>query len=48
MRMLLSYDITVSSLLPAAQANGGPEISLVYVGSWEKEFNGKKVHCPRF
>lgn len=48
MRMLLSYDITTSTLLPASQANGGPEISIVYVGGWEKEFNGKKVHCPKF
>jgi len=47
-RLLFSYDITVSTLIAASQANGGPELSIVYVGGWEKEFNGKKVHCPKF
>jgi hypothetical protein len=48
MRLLLSYDVTLSKLATAAKANGGPEISLVYVGKWNREFNGKKVYCPRF
>jgi type IX secretion system PorP/SprF family membrane protein len=48
MRVLLSYDVTISPLLPAAKANGGPEVSFVYVGSWTREFNGKKVYCPKF
>lgn len=47
-RLLLSYDITVSQLLNPAKANGGPEISIVHVGSFTREFNGKKVYCPRF
>jgi hypothetical protein len=47
-RLLLSYDITLSQLLNPARANGGPEISLVHVGSFTREFNGKKVFCPRF
>lgn len=47
-RLLLSYDVTVSQLLNPAKANGGPEISLVHVGSFKREFNGKKVFCPRF
>ena len=48
MRLLLSYDITLSQLLNPARANGGPEISIVYVGGFTREFNGKKVYCPRF
>ena len=48
MRLLLSYDITISQLINPAVANGGPEISIVYVGSFTREFNGKKVYCPRF
>ncbi len=47
-RLLLSYDITLSQLLTPAKANGGPEISIVHVGSFTREFNGKKVFCPRF
>jgi type IX secretion system PorP/SprF family membrane protein len=48
LRLLLSYDVTLSKLATAAKANGGPEISLVYVGKWTREFNGKKLYCPRF
>ena len=47
-RLLLSYDITLSQLVNPAKANGGPEISIVHVGSFTKEFNDKKVYCPRF
>jgi type IX secretion system PorP/SprF family membrane protein len=47
-RLLLSYDVTVSKLMPAANANGGPEISFVYVGDWNKNGNGKKLYCPKF
>ena len=47
-RLLLSYDVTLSKLISPAKANGGPELSLVHVGSWKREFNGKKVYCPRF
>jgi type IX secretion system PorP/SprF family membrane protein len=47
-RLLLSYDITLSQLVNPAKANGGPEISIVHVGNFTREFNGKKVYCPRF
>ena len=47
-RLLLSYDITLSQLVNPARANGGPEISIVHVGNFTREFNGKKVYCPRF
>lgn len=47
-RFLLSYDITLSQLVTPARGNGGPELSLVYVGSWHRQYNGKKVYCPRF
>lgn len=47
MRLLLNYDITLSKLVSASRANGGPEISIVCVGSWERQFN-RKVYCPKF
>jgi type IX secretion system PorP/SprF family membrane protein len=47
-RLLLSYDVTLSKLAGAARANGGPELSVVYVGKWGRQYNGKKVFCPRF
>lgn len=47
-RLLLSYDTTLSKLAKPGKANGGPEISLVHVGGWNREFNGKKVYCPEF
>ncbi|MBL0310357.1 MAG: PorP/SprF family type IX secretion system membrane protein [Bacteroidetes bacterium] len=46
-RILLNYDITLSKLMPTGRANGGPELSIVHIGKWNKEFNGKKVYCPR-
>ncbi|HWB63316.1 MAG TPA: PorP/SprF family type IX secretion system membrane protein [Chitinophagales bacterium] len=47
-RLLLSYDVTFSKLFLPGKANGGPELSIVHVGSFTREFNGKKVFCPRF
>jgi type IX secretion system PorP/SprF family membrane protein len=47
-RILFNYDVTLSKLARPSKANGGPEISIVHVGAWERSFNGKKVHCPRF
>lgn len=47
-RLLLSYDVTLSKLIRPAKANGGPEISLVHVGSFKRTFNGKKEYCPQF
>ena len=47
-RLLLSYDVTLSRLISASKANGGPEISLVHTGSFFKHFGNKKVYCPSF
>jgi len=47
-RLLLSYDVTLSGLIKASRANGGPEISLVHTGSFYRHFNNKKVYCPNF
>jgi hypothetical protein len=47
-RILLSYDVTLSRLVNASKANGGPEISLVHTGSFFKHFGNKKVYCPDF
>lgn len=47
-RILLSYDVTLSRLVSASKANGGPEISLVHTGSFFKHFGNKKVYCPDF
>lgn len=49
MRLVFSYDVTLSRLLAPAKANGGPEISLVYTGRWGRDmYNGKKAYCPKF
>ncbi len=47
-RLLLSYDVTLSRLVNASKANGGPEISLVHTGSFFKHFGNRKVYCPSF
>lgn len=47
-RLLFSYDVTLSKLLQASNANGGPELSLVHVGNWQRNYRGKKLYCPRF
>lgn len=47
-RILLSYDATLSKLTPGNRANGGPEVSIVHVGKWNREYNGRKVYCPGF
>lgn len=39
-----SYDLNVSKLTRATKLNGGPEISLVYVGCFKKKNN--TVYCP--
>jgi type IX secretion system PorP/SprF family membrane protein len=49
LRVLLNYDIVLSKLLQPGRANGGPEVSVVYVGKWGGErYNGEKIYCPRF
>ncbi|MFN8285545.1 MAG: PorP/SprF family type IX secretion system membrane protein [Chitinophagales bacterium] len=47
-RLLISYDVTLSKLMAPGKANGGPEISFVHIGGWQREFGGKKVFCPSF
>ncbi len=49
MRLLLNYDIVLSRLIKPGRANGGPELSIVYVGKWGADrYDGKKVYCPKF
>lgn len=48
LRILLNYDVVLSKLLVPGKGNGGPEVSLVYIGSWTKSYNGRKTYCPRF
>ncbi len=39
-----SYDVNISQLAVASGEQGGPELSIIYIG-----FNTqKKVYCPRF
>ena len=49
LRVMFNYDVVLSRLLKPGRANGGPEISLVYVGKWGGDrYNGEKVYCPKF
>jgi type IX secretion system PorP/SprF family membrane protein len=49
MRILLNYDVVLSRLITPGRANGGPELSLVYVGKWGGDrYNGEKIYCPKF
>jgi type IX secretion system PorP/SprF family membrane protein len=49
LRVLLNYDIVLSRLLVPGRANGGPEVSVVYVGKWGGDrYNGDKIYCPKF
>lgn len=40
-----SYDINLSGLTPASNANGGPEVSLIYTGFFPSKKN-TIVYCP--
>ncbi|MCB0539255.1 MAG: PorP/SprF family type IX secretion system membrane protein [Bacteroidetes bacterium] len=48
-RLLINYDINLSSLTKASKGNGGFEISLVQIGTFKRKKNYKyKTHCPSF
>jgi type IX secretion system PorP/SprF family membrane protein len=48
-RVLLNYDINLSSLSKASRGNGGFELSLVQIGTFKKKKNfNYKTHCPSF
>ena len=48
-RILLNYDINLSSLSKASKGNGGFELSLVQIGVFKKKKNfNYKTHCPSF
>lgn len=47
-RLLFNYDVTLSGLAKPGKANGGPELSIVHIGSFYKHFGTKKVYCPEF
>jgi hypothetical protein len=45
----LSYDINVSSLTPASNAQGGLELTAIISGTYPKNKGyDKKIPCPRF
>lgn len=46
-RLLLSYDVTVSTLAKGARVNGGPEISFVHAGAWNRRLR-ERTNCPKF
>jgi len=46
-RVLLSYDVNTSSLVPATNHRGGIEISLVHVGTFNRSPK-QEIYCPRF
>lgn len=48
-RIILNYDINLSSLSKVSRSNGGFEFSLTHVGSFPKKQDfTKKVYCPKF
>lgn len=48
-RLLLNYDINLSSLSKASKGNGGFELSLVQIGVFKRKKNfNYKTHCPSF
>lgn len=48
-RLLMNYDINLSSLTKASRGNGGFELSLVHVGTFSAKINNNgKVNCPKF
>ena len=46
-RVLLSYDINTSALVPASNHRGGFELSIVHVGSFNRSPK-QQIYCPRF
>lgn len=48
-RILINYDINLSSLSKASKGNGGFEFSLTQIGAFGKKKNLQhKVYCPKF
>ena len=46
-RILMNYDINLSSLSKASRGNGGLEISLIHIGSFKKNTKERQqVYCP--
>lgn len=47
-RVILNYDINLSSLSQASRGNGGFEISLLHVGAFKGKQNlNRKAYCPK-
>ena len=42
----MSYDINVSTLVPASASRGGPELAIQYTGAFKHQ--SSKTFCPRF
>lgn len=48
-RLLINYDVNLSSLSKASRGNGGFEISLVQIGTYKrKKSYTYKTYCPKF
>jgi len=49
MRVMASYDYTISTLSPDIKGNGGWELGLMYQGMYGNLYSGRKtINCPRF
>jgi type IX secretion system PorP/SprF family membrane protein len=46
-RLILSYDVTMSSLSKGSRLNGGPEVSFVHSGAWNRRMR-ERIYCPKF
>ena len=47
-KVLLNYDINLSTLTTASKAVGGFEMSVVYKGYWPNSLEERSIPCPRF
>lgn len=48
MKLMTSYDVTISSLAPENGSKGGFELSLIYQGVYGHMGGRKVINCPRF
>lgn len=46
-KVLMNYDVNLSSLTNASRAVGGFEVSVVHTGYWKSGYDERSIPCPR-